>query len=128
MKRSVSISVSVYSPRWGHDDRYSITLTEKKLHSSCLGTKVANCARNEDGEYKWSGHNAKLGNPFVNMLEDDAIFPPSIFVSAIESAWEAWIAYEIKDEELKQELVLLFNWITVCAKNNPRSTFWNKIF
>ena len=59
---------------------------------------------------------------------NDQIHPPSVLVDAIEWLWEDWVTYEIKDDDVHAELKGLFDWVNVCSKSKPRSTYWSKKF
>jgi hypothetical protein len=126
MSKELTFTVNIYSPRHGHDDRYQFTLTEQSLYIK--GGKQATCTRHEDGNLSWSGHRSALGNPFVKILENDQIFPPSILAMAIESAWEAWLEDRLDDDQVREELIDLFDWVNISSRNKPHSDFWSGIF
>jgi hypothetical protein len=126
MSKELFFTISIYSPRYGHDDPYHFKMNEQTLHIS--SGKEAACDRDRDGNLSWSGHRAGLGNPFVNILENDYIYPPSVLVMAIESAWEAWLDERLDDIQVKEEFTHLFNWVNMGSKNQPQSDFWSGIF
>jgi hypothetical protein len=127
-KREMSAEVAVYSPRWGHDDIHHLVMNEMKLHFSGNGPG-ANCSRDDDGNKTWSGYGEDIGdNPLISVLENDAIYPPSILVEAIEWLWEDWLKYEITDDEARAELKVLFDWVNVCSHNKPKLGFWSQKF
>lgn len=121
---SKEVYLNFYSPRWGHDDRYTFKFDENEIYASMGGPKEARGVRNKNGTISWSGHNAGTGNPLLNILSDDSIYPPSVFIDAINYAWESWIAGELSDEQLESELILLVNWVNIVSKNKPDSEYW----
>ena len=121
------IYINFYSPRWEHEDRYSIEFDDKKIHIS-TGGKEAECIQKEDGTLVWSGHNQKIGNPFLKILSNDQIYPPSPFINAFITAWGSWKNKELTDEQLKSELTILADWVNITSRNQPDSDYWIKIF
>jgi hypothetical protein len=118
------VYLNLYSPRWGHDDRYTFKFDENEIYASMGGPKEAICIRNEKGTLIWSGHNQNIGNPLLNILSDDSIFPPTIFIKAIIYAWDSWRDGELSDDQLKSELELLTNWVNVVSRSKPNSDYW----
>ena len=45
------------------------------------------------------------GNPMENMLENEGVSSPMVFVRSLESAWEAWRNNELDDDEVLQSFV-----------------------
>lgn len=127
-KRKLTAQVSVYSPRWGHDDTHTLTMGEEKLHFSGNGPG-ANCSRDEDGNHEWSGYGDAPGeNSLIAVLENDEVYPPSVLVDAIEWLWEDWISFEIKDDEVHAELKALFDWVNTCSHSKATTDYWSKKF
>ena len=118
--------VEIYSPRWGHDDRYEFIFDEDTMKIS--SGKQASCKWSEDKEPVWDGYNADSGNPFVNILENDSIYPPTILISALEHLWSAWRDGTLKNEEVEAEMNLLIEWVNTGSMNKPKTDFWQGIF
>jgi hypothetical protein len=127
MAREISFTVSVFSPRWGHDDIYTIRLSEEKMEIASV-PKSAICSKKENGDCIWSGYNERTGNPLVRIFQNDSVYPPSVFISAMESAWAAWLNNRLDDIQAEEELKELFEWLNVVSKSKPRSDFWTGIF
>ena len=122
-----TIHVSVYSPRWGHDDGYTISCSENEMSISNFG-KEAICENIPPKDPIWKGYNDTTGNPLENILTNDGIYPPINFVDALETAWQSWINGELTDEQVKEEVSQLFDWLNSISKNKPNSEFWSKEF
>ena len=121
------IQVRVFSPRWGHADSYTILFSHEAMEVKGVGAKAARCRIDEHGILDWSGHGGSE-NPFLNMLADDHIHPPVVFISALEWAWEAWRKGEIQDEDLTSGLEELFEWVNATTEARPKSDFWRRCF
>jgi len=127
MLEQIKFNIAIYSPRWGHDDSYRFEINKHRMKIRNAG-KEAICLWVEGHDPKWSGHDSLTGNPLQNILENDSIYPPSIFVSALTSAWEAWRMDDIDSDQLKSEISELCNWLNVVSTNRPKSEFWRMIF
>ncbi len=127
MSDQTSFKVRLYSPRWGHEDTYEIKLGRQQMrieHSS----KTAVCSRVEGGDPKWSGYSENIGNPLVNILENDSIYPPTVFVRALEISWIAWRDGRLDDEKLQQEVQQLCVWVNEVSLSKPKTDFWRGVF
>lgn len=123
-----SFTVKVYSPRWGHDDTYHFILNDDELQISGI-QKYATCKVNvDDDDVSWNGYNDITGNPLVKVLENDSIYPPSVFVSAIEEVWCAWRDGRLNNAQVREEITLLFDWLNMASHNKPSSDFWIGVF
>jgi hypothetical protein len=111
----------------GHEDTYKINLGTKEM-SIALGAKTATCSSVEGGDPKWSGYMQGVGNPLVNILENDKIYPPTVFIAALEGAWTAWRNGTLDDQKVQQEVQELFKWGNAIWKSKPQSDFWSSIF
>lgn len=118
------VDLDFYSPRWGHQDRYTFSFDENEIFISRGGPKEARGVIDKNGTINWSGHNSNIGNPLLNILSDDSIYPPTVFIKAIKYAWESWRAKELSDEQLESELKLLANWVNIVSENKPDSEYW----
>ena len=124
-------SAEVYSPRWGHTDRYTVTMTKDRMKADTGSPKEAVCKLDGDGDPVWSGHNAHYpdsDNPLVNILRDDSVYVPDVIGLALESAWEKWREGTASEAELREGLTELFAWIDQMGRNKPHATLWNGVF
>jgi hypothetical protein len=127
MSDKTQFEVNVYTPRWGHDDTYKINVTLNELTVAAV-SKEARCKWIQNRDPEWSGHNDFSGNPLVRILENDSVYPPSVFVRAIEHAWMAWRDSTLDDQQLVSEFKELFEWLNTVTKAKPRSDFWQGVF
>lgn len=122
-----SIDLSIYSPRFGHEDLYEMTMTESELKIK-TGGKEAICNWIDNKDPEWEGYEDHHNNPLLNIFENDSIYAPSIFIFALESAWKEWRDGTIDNNDLGNELNELIDWLNLCSKNKPQSDFWTTIF
>src|SRR4029453_7408733 len=85
-----SVSFGLYSPRWGHEDQYTVTFRDDEMRISGVPPKEAICTLRDAGDPEWSGYQASSGNPFLKMLDNDMIYAPAIIPWALEQAWKKW--------------------------------------
>lgn len=123
----VIIELSFYSPRWGHNDLYRVHFTDTEIYVSA-GSKEAKCLQKQDDTLNWTGHNQGTGNPLLNILNDDHIYPPSQFLNGLISAWKSWRTTELTDDELEVELNQLVNWVNESSRSKPKSDYWTGLF
>jgi len=119
--------VKIYSPRWGHDDGYEFNIDENQMEITGV-SKSAVCKWRDNKDPVWQGYNDVSGNPFVKVLENDHIHPPSVFVFALEQAWKSWRDGELDCAEFETEINALVNWLNDVSQNKPKTDFWTKIF
>lgn len=128
MSEENSFEVSLYSPRWGHEDVYKIRLERDQMTIEGPGIKKATCSWRDNQDPEWSGHRHITGNPLINILEDDHIYPPKVFVSALEHAWKDWRNDELSNEQIEFEVITLCEWLNAVTQNKPKSDYWRTIF
>ena len=119
-------SAEVFSPRWGHTDRYTVTMTREKM--TIQGTHPAECAIGENGDPEWAGYGHGVGNPLMNVFRNDMIFAPTIIPFAMEWAWKKWRGGEVEEADLKEGLRKLFVWIDQTARGKPSGGMWEGAF
>jgi len=123
MPEQLEFTVDVLSPRHGHNDKYSIKFNNDGITIDGVSNQATYVAK-ESGEMIWTGYSEMTGNPLVKLLENDHIYPPSVFVWALESVWRQWLDDEIKDAEVIEEVNKLFEWLNTVSRNMPDSDFW----
>jgi hypothetical protein len=47
---------------------------------------------------------------------------------ALESAWRAWGDGSLDDSQIEKEIQMLFEWLNVVSKKQPKSEFWISVF
>lgn len=117
----IKIELRIYSPRWGHYDTYSLRLSRDVLVITC-GARSVRATYREHLDPEWTGE------PLVDILRNDSIYPPEIFQRLIEYAWLAWRGGELTDESVQEELQALADWLNEITKSKPSSDFWRGYF
>lgn len=115
------VKLRIYSPRWGHEDTYELGLTRDSLVIT-RGERSAKCTWRENLDPEWSGE------CLDGILQNDLIYPPSIFPRLIKHAWLSWRSGEIDDAAVDTELNALATWLNVITKAKPDTEFWKKYF
>lgn len=129
MPDSHAVCVDIHSPRWGHSDTYTIVFQQESIEitGGGGGLRKASCTRDENGNREWSGQPGP-GNPLMGIMRNDMIYPPDIFIFALEHAWDAWRDGELKNEQLTAEIVELFAWVNAVTESRPQTEYWRTVF
>lgn len=125
--RQFQAQFDVHSPRWGTSDRCRVSLSDDELVVA-KGSFEASCRRVEGRDPEWRGYQQDLGNPFINILENDQIYPPTVIPMALVAAWEKWRGGEVNDQDLEAALRALFDWIDRTARTTPKGRLWQGVF
>jgi Integron cassette protein len=120
-------SFEVFSPRWGHEDRYEIVLKRDEFPVA-RGPSVAKCKHVDGRDPEWSGYGGPGGNPLMNMFSNDSIHAPAIVPFALEWAWRQWRDGAVLEDDLRSSLRELFEWIDRTARASPKGAFWQRAF
>jgi hypothetical protein len=116
----------VYSPRWGHPDRYTITMTPTEMTIK-QGMNSAVCKVSPNADPVWTGYGSG-GNPLMNVFSNDQIYAPEIVPFALENAYKDWLNNNTNATDLEQGLKDLFAWVDLTARNKPKSKVWQHFF
>lgn len=116
-----TIDLEIYSPRWGHDDTYSVHLT-KDVMTITQGGRTARCTWLENLDPKWDGERLE------GILNNDSIYPPAEFEDMFEYAWKAWRNGDINDKTVDQELQAVADWLNTITRTKPQTDFWGLYF
>ena len=122
---AIKIDLNIYSPRWGHDDRYTVNLQKDSMIIS-QAARSAKCEWQENQDPKWSKEFNK--NSLEAIMNNDSIYPPSILPSMFEQVWKSWRNGELDENEAKIELEALATWLNTITKAKPNTSFWSKYF
>jgi hypothetical protein len=76
----------------------------------------------------WSGSDELKGHPLESILENDLIYPPTVFVRALVYAWQAWRNSELNDEQIQAEITMLCEWLNKVSESKPMTEFWRRKF
>ena len=118
---SIIVDLEIYSPRWGHDDTYSVRLEMDSMEIS-MNARKAKAKWIERLDPEWSG------DQIENIMRNDRIYPPGNIRNLFEHVWEEWRSEEITDEEAEAELKELANWLNTITRSKPDTEFWNQYF
>jgi len=131
MSDRTAFQATLHSPRSGTDDAYDFDISRRRMKIEKAGSMShAECTFIEGQDPTWSSSERSVinGHPLIHMFENDAIYPPSIFLRALEHAWRAWRDNELSDTELATEIGRLFKWVDATTAGMPRTEFWKRIF
>lgn len=117
----MTVKLEIYSPRWGHNDIYTIQLL-KDMMIITQGAFEAKCIWRENIDSEWTGESLE------NILNNDSIYPPTIFQELIEHAWKSWRDHILDDTSVTKELHVLAAWLNEITKHKPETEFWSKYF
>jgi len=120
-----SFNGEIFSPRWGHTDRYTVIFTPTEITIKA-GMKEAVCKIDDRGNLEWSGYSTT--EPLFSIFKNDSILAPEVTVRAIEYAFEDWLEGHYSDADLKEGLTDLFAWINATTRSKPTSKIWESKF
>ncbi len=123
MSEEISMEVNVYSPRWGHDDTYTITMSQDRMEIK-HHPRSAICKWVENKVPVWKSTDRSLFNIFRN----DSIYAPENFLRALEYAWIDWRSDELDDSRVNAEIQELFDWLNTVTKAKPETDYWKGKF
>ena len=129
MSDLAKFQVELFSPRWGRVDIYEFQLSRDRMRVEKTGSlSFAVCSWIEGRDPLWSGSDKMKGDPLGAILENDSIYPPSIFVRALTFAWLAWRDSELNNEQAEAEVKVLSEWLNVISQSRPKTDFWRRKF
>ena len=118
----LKIHADIYTPRWGHDDRYNFTFGKNSLTID-LDKKITKAT--------WTDTTARpdwTGEDLFKTMRNDAIYPPHNLLKLLEHLWREWRHVKISHEQVQDELNALVEWINTSTRNKPTTEFWNAYF
>lgn len=119
---SFLVKLNIFSPRWGHEDVYSIKIDKDFMEIAAANAKKARVIYVKDSDPKWSGESIE------RIMRNDHIYLPAITQDFFERAWIAWRNDEISQKDVEAELKALAEWINSVTRAKPNTQFWNKYF
>lgn len=119
---SLKIELEIYSPRWGHNDPYDFELSKQELIITSHIHEVK-CTYVDGRDPVWSTHKS-LDDIFTN----DSIVGPAKIEEILEYVWCEWRDGNLSDDEVKNELYAIVDWINIITANKPKTDFWKKYF
>jgi hypothetical protein len=121
MIMSVTVRLEIFSPRWGHNDTYSIELDRDFLEIS-MQARTARATWRENLDPEWNG------DTIQEIMENDSIYPPAVTQDLFEYAWKEWRNGELSDQQVDSELQVLANWLNAITRAKPDTEFWGRYF
>lgn len=116
-----TIDLQIFSPRWGHDDTYSVELDRDYMEITKGGTTTrADWQANADPV--WSGQSLQ------QIMQNDSIYPPEITQKLFQKVWTAWRDGQINDQQADAELQEVAAWINAGTRAKPSTAFWKAYF
>ncbi|MGL5751776.1 MAG: hypothetical protein ACRCXT_14675 [Paraclostridium sp.] len=101
--------MTIYSRRWGSEDRYSIKRNEDGW-SICFMHRYTECTKDANpGLYK--------------LLDHDSINYPEELPGYMEYLWEQAKEQGLSKEEVQYNLDIISNWISICEQSSPDGIF-----
>lgn len=121
----MNFEIDIYSPRWGHSDKYSLDFEQETLTFRQKGGAfpAATLMNVENCDPEWDDVKA-----IFKMLNNDSIYPPHVFPSLLEHVWQAWRNHELDRDEAQTELVELARYLNDCTQAKPQTEFWTQYF
>jgi hypothetical protein len=116
---SITIDLNIFSPRWDHDDKYTLVLDSNSM-SIQMQTKKAVATWRDNLDPEWSGDSIQ------DIMINDGIYPPSNIQELFEHAWITWRDGELNDKEVEKELQKLADWINSITRSKPDTELWNR--
>ncbi len=115
---------SIYSPRWGHEDRYKLTFEDNSLTIGHNANWAKAVWDDPDSDAVWADSGRELFGIFAN----DQIYPPRILPDLLEYLWRKWKYEEITPKQLQSELDALVDYINIGTHGKPTTDFWKGYF
>ncbi len=128
MSDEYSFDVILYSPMWGTNNIYKIHLELKQMRIDKDHANFAICYWSDLQEAIWTGSTIVKYQPLVTILENDEIYPPTVFIRALEFAWRSWRNHELDDEQVKDEIIRLCEWVDTISRSQPKTKYWMRVF
>ena len=119
----LNFSVSLYSPRWGHEDEYSIEFSQEAMQIEASNGKRTKCVYVEKQDPNWAGYET-----IFSVLSNDSIAAPANLDKLLIYIWMEWRDGGINDEQAREEFQALVDWINIITENKPRTEFWKGYF
>lgn len=116
----MELTMRLFSPRWGHDDTYTLTHT-KDGWIFAHGARPLVKALGREGK-------DKAGLPtLLGVMGNDAIYPPDVLDVALGHLWDAIDTNQVTQAQAQAALTDLADWINTCTHNKPKG-FWSGVF
>ncbi len=115
---------NLYSPRWGHEDRYTLTFEDNSLTIGFNANWAKAVWDNPNSDAVWEDS----GRELFGILSNDQIYPTRLLPELLEYLWRKWRDEEINPQQLQNELDALVNYINIGTHGKPTTDFWRAYF
>jgi len=115
------IELSIFNPRWGHDDTYTVEL-ERDFMEVTMNAREARADWRDNADPVWSGDSLQ------DIMQNDNVYPPATPQDLFEKVWTPWRAGELNDQQAEAELQAVAEWLNVVTQAKPRTDFWRTYF
>jgi len=119
----LSVTVDLFSPRWGHNDDYEFVFNEEDMEIIAGMQKKAKCEYVEGMDPQWASHE-RIGR----ILTNDHICYPDNLEGLITHVWLSWKNGDINNAIAKESIESLADWINAITSSKPSTEFWNNYF
>lgn len=117
-----TVNLSLFSPRWGHNDIYQVDLTQPVM-TITLHARVTTCTYVPNQMSQWGGTSTLTAT-----MQNDGIYPSGNIDHLFEHVWSEWRVGQLTDAQAAAELHLLADWINASTNAKPASPFWKQYF
>ena len=118
---SLIVDLRIFSPRWGHEDTYSVELDHDFMEIT-MGARKARAAWRDNLDPEWTGE------PIKQIMNNDNIHPPAITQDLFEHVWKDWRYEELSAQEVEEELNEIAKWVNAVTSSKPKTKYWEKYF
>lgn len=118
----MTINLELYSPRWGHTDKYTLIYNESTL-TFALNNKNTICTLEYGKDPIWS----ELPESINSILINEDISMPEVLPELFEFSWKKWKDGTSK-EKIQEEMKILEKWLNTITNSKPTTDFWSEYF
>ncbi|MCA8833701.1 MAG: hypothetical protein K8953_01335 [Proteobacteria bacterium] len=115
----IEAEANFYSPRWGHNDRYSLTFDKNGITISLNGRRAKVTWDKPDEDPTWGGED------LFKTMRNDHIYPPRNLSDKLERLWHGLRLGKLAPEDLQQELDKVANYVNAATHATPKGDFWD---
>lgn len=116
------LSINLFSPRFGHNDKYKIMIEENKVSFFRTKIKTAICKWSYEQGWVWER------NPIQDILSNNSVYPPRTFQKRLTYIFEAIRLGELETSEAQKIIDEIADWVNLTTHNKPKHQFWDGVF
>ena len=121
---SVEKHMEIHSPRWGREDRYTLTFEDNSLVIESNQNTAKLIWNGYDADPTWEDR----GKGLLGIMSNDHIYPPCDIKDMLKCLWREWREGRIESDDLQPELDALAGYINDTTKARPKTPFLAKHF